>query len=546
MNLDQEVRESILHYLDREGLFTKRKKREQFVKRSLAELDQGIRDGIAYHLGREHLAELREVRFANFPEDLRDMVWQHYRETGQFLDSEKEEYLEIAELKDLSPDLRRGLVAALKQDIEELLSERSVGELPQEIQTDVLDYLEQEEYFVDRDRLAQFRAASASDLDPELYNLVCLCLGQRMLPGMEQQRVSALPEGLRRDVESYLEGSEYFLDEAKKEKFMQRGLANLDDAVREGLIQSLGLELVRESMGRPIAEFKGNDREYLRDYLDSVGHFLDQDALAQFEQGMLTDQNLDTRDYEGLASRLGQDWLRANGDRKFDELEKELQEEIERHLRSSDYFLDDEKLQRFREQGISHLDEERRRGLLRYLSQRRAEEMRAKSLSELDEGARHDVERFLAEQGFGLDDAGMAEFLGRRLSDLDEELRAGLAAYLGHRWLSRLGDQRIADLDEESRTEVQRYLGRQLVHEIEKRLMLGYTSRLWVDYLTAIEDLRQGIGLQAYGQMDPLVEYKRRAFRMFGELNDNINRMVTGNVFRYPPQPFQLMQSGQG
>jgi hypothetical protein len=53
MNLDQEVREAILHYLDLEGLFTKKKKREQFVKKSLAEVDQGIRDGIAYHLGRE-------------------------------------------------------------------------------------------------------------------------------------------------------------------------------------------------------------------------------------------------------------------------------------------------------------------------------------------------------------------------------------------------------------------------------------------------------------------------------------------------------------
>ena len=545
MNLDQEVRESILHYLDREGLFAKRKKREQFVKRSLAELEQGIRNGIAYHLGREHLAELREVRFASFPDDLRDLVWRHFRETDEFLDPEKEEYLEIAELKDLSPDLRRGLLTVLKHDIEELLSEHPVSELPQEIQTHLLQYLEQQKYFLDQDRLAQFRAASASDLEPEAYALVCQYLGQRMLSGMEHQRVSALPEGLRQDVESYLEGSDYFLDEAKKEKFMQRSLTNLDDAVREGLAQSLGRELARQSMGRPIAEFKGDDREYLRQYLDRVGHFLDQDALSQFEQGKLTDLNLDTRDYEGLASRLGQDGLRENGDRKFDELEQQLREEIERHLRFSDYFLDDEKLQRFREQGIAQLDEERRRALLQYLSQKRAEEIRDRRLGELDEGTRHDVERFLAEEGFGLDDAEMAEFLGRKLADLDEELRAGLATYLGHRWLSKLGDQRIADLDEASRAEVQRYVGKQLVHQIEKRLMLGFTSRLWVDYLTAIEDLRHGIGLQAYGQMDPLVEYKRRAFGMFGELNDNINRMVTGNVFQYPPQPLQLAQNGQ-
>jgi preprotein translocase subunit SecA len=38
------------------------------------------------------------------------------------------------------------------------------------------------------------------------------------------------------------------------------------------------------------------------------------------------------------------------------------------------------------------------------------------------------------------------------------------------------------------------------------------------------------------------VEYKRRAFRMFGELNDNIRRMVVSNVFRYPPEPLKLGQ----
>jgi len=108
-----------------------------------------------------------------------------------------------------------------------------------------------------------------------------------------------------------------------------------------------------------------------------------------------------------------------------------------------------------------------------------------------------------------------------------------------------LDDQRIADLDESSSAQLQRYVGKRLVHQIEKQLMLGFTSRLWVDYLTAIEDLRQGIGLQAYGQMDPLVEYKRRAFGMFGELNDNINRMVVSNIFRYPPQPLRLAQGSE-
>jgi preprotein translocase subunit SecA len=60
---------------------------------------------------------------------------------------------------------------------------------------------------------------------------------------------------------------------------------------------------------------------------------------------------------------------------------------------------------------------------------------------------------------------------------------------------------------------------------------------LWIDYLTDIEDLRRGIGLEAYGQRDPLVEYKRRAFELFAELGDNIRRTVVRSMFRQPPEP---------
>ncbi len=207
--------------------------------------------------------------------------------------------------------------------------------------------------------------------------------------------------------------------------------------------------------------------------------------------------------------------------------------------------MDAAKLRRFRERGLDQLDAEKRGQLALYLSQKRAEEMGRKRLEDVDEETRQSIERLLAEEGYGLDDVAMKGYAGRRLDDLEEELRQGLARYLGHQRLSEIADQSVVQLPEPQRSQVQHYLGKQLMQEIEKRLMLGFTSRLWVDYLTAIEDLRQGIGLQAYGQMDPLVEYKRRAFRMFSELNDNINRMVVGNVFRYPPQPLRLAQAGQ-
>ena len=76
--------------------------------------------------------------------------------------------------------------------------------------------------------------------------------------------------------------------------------------------------------------------------------------------------------------------------------------------------------------------------------------------------------------------------------------------------------------------------------EIQKRVMLGYVSRLWIDYLTDIEDLRQGIGLEAFGQRDPLIEYKRRAYQMFQELTDEIRQGIVSRVFALEPMALSI------
>ncbi len=47
---------------------------------------------------------------------------------------------------------------------------------------------------------------------------------------------------------------------------------------------------------------------------------------------------------------------------------------------------------------------------------------------------------------------------------------------------------------------------------------LKVIDRKWMDHIDDMEQLRQGIGLQAYGQRDPMVEYKMSAFEMFDEM----------------------------
>ena len=63
-------------------------------------------------------------------------------------------------------------------------------------------------------------------------------------------------------------------------------------------------------------------------------------------------------------------------------------------------------------------------------------------------------------------------------------------------------------------------------------MMLQTIDYLWVGHLTAIEDVRQGIGLRAYGQQDPLVAFKREAFHMFSELIASIRSDIVRRFFR--------------
>ncbi len=67
---------------------------------------------------------------------------------------------------------------------------------------------------------------------------------------------------------------------------------------------------------------------------------------------------------------------------------------------------------------------------------------------------------------------------------------------------------------------------------LERHIILDAIDRLWQDHLRAMDDLRNTIGLRAYAQKDPLVEYKQEAFKMFDALLDEIDQEILNNIFR--------------
>jgi preprotein translocase subunit SecA len=67
---------------------------------------------------------------------------------------------------------------------------------------------------------------------------------------------------------------------------------------------------------------------------------------------------------------------------------------------------------------------------------------------------------------------------------------------------------------------------------LERLVLLRVIDALWVEHLTAVDDMRRGIGLRAYSQRDPLNEFKVEAYQMFDELKATIRHDVTHTIFR--------------
>ena len=70
------------------------------------------------------------------------------------------------------------------------------------------------------------------------------------------------------------------------------------------------------------------------------------------------------------------------------------------------------------------------------------------------------------------------------------------------------------------------------IREIERVILLKVIDRKWMDHIDDMDQLRQGIGLQAYGNRDPLVEYKMSGYEMFDEMTQNIKEETIRLLFR--------------
>jgi preprotein translocase subunit SecA len=103
-------------------------------------------------------------------------------------------------------------------------------------------------------------------------------------------------------------------------------------------------------------------------------------------------------------------------------------------------------------------------------------------------------------------------------------------------------EEQLLALADDHYEALEKEVGPEQMRQYEKQLMLRVVDTLWVRHLTALDALRDGIGLRAVGQQDPLVAYKVEAFEMFGQLreaikNDVVRHIYHVNVVKQPEAP---------
>ena len=97
-------------------------------------------------------------------------------------------------------------------------------------------------------------------------------------------------------------------------------------------------------------------------------------------------------------------------------------------------------------------------------------------------------------------------------------------------------EELLARAQEEYEAKEQK-IGADNMRTLERLVMLGTIDRLWVGHLTALDEMRQGVGLAGYGGQDPLVAFKREAHDMWDQLMDHIRRNITRRIYHVTLSP---------
>jgi preprotein translocase subunit SecA len=547
-DLPAETQNLLIAFFDQEGLLHDRAERLRLTQTgTMAQWPEAIRDAVTRHLGRRWLVQIRDRRPPALPDEERNAVWTCLQGSGYFNDSFKEELFSYQRLNEFDAEIQRGVESDLVSRLTRMLETQPIGDLPQDAQATIRAWLTRVDYLIDANRQRQVEESPAQELPPPVRQAIEGVLAEMQGPNVDEGRlVGDLAPQAQAALWRHLDEIGYFIDENKRTQILGRRLADLGSEQYEQVVRDIAWHLDTEVGDRPVAELADDLRQGLRDTLETQGYF-DQ-GETQAERVQILNQplaSLRREDLEPLAAEFGQAQLRAWAGQetqdghlpRLSDLAVAEREAILAHLQSRDWFLDQGQLGQFQRLRVRDVGNPE---LIEMLHREQSNALRQMQVANLDREWHAELRPLLQQGELGFDESEMHAIRNTKLVDLDPDLYGELIGGLGGEAMADWGPASFQNLDEQRQALLRSYLGRRIMGRIEQSALMYTISRLWIDYLTDIEDLRRGIGLEAVGQRDPLVEYKRQAFELFEELGANIRRTVVRSLFRYSPEPLRV------
>ncbi len=135
------------------------------------------------------------------------------------------------------------------------------------------------------------------------------------------------------------------------------------------------------------------------------------------------------------------------------------------------------------------------------------------------------------------------DFYRRKREMLAQPFYERLQEFLSQDGLERKPDRVVVDFTDGRRIlravarvdEALRTRGQEINNALERTALLHFIDEHWTEHLRELDELKEGINLRAFGQRDPLVEYKVEGFRLFQQTLDKINRDTISFIFRAGP-----------
>lgn len=122
------------------------------------------------------------------------------------------------------------------------------------------------------------------------------------------------------------------------------------------------------------------------------------------------------------------------------------------------------------------------------------------------------------------------------LLDYARNILSPITAHLKEEDLDELDREELKDLllkeNLQAYEQRERELGSEIMRDLERLVLLRTVDSKWMQHIDIMDDLKQGIGLRAYGQRDPLIEYKFEGYEMFQNMISSIQEDVVKLLFR--------------